>query len=655
MVHNEQVRRRMSYWLIFRVVFVIFSLYLLGDAFYRWDGFRYYASLYEFIPTAALVIILFCILSILATFPFWLIFKVIERFSKLARLEITRDHLLLSFLFFILLSIPVWIGKRKLLFDVQSNLQAKLIVFAVVVSVSCLLVWLFRRHASQWMEILQERITPLVWLFGSLTILSIPILTYHTWFKDTNKPKTIPAHRSKYSITDKNHPNIILVTFDALSEQNMSVYGYQRETTPFISEWSKNAFVFTRAKAASTYTTSATASLMTGKRVWTHQTYYVAGSKPVQADIENIALVLKKNGYYNMAFIANGMASVSRLGIEKSFDIAPPSFDFMVPRSLSHYVELNLQKWFGGKIRLYNWLLAPDFIFREFMEKISQDYSETTVPPEKAFDKFLTVIDKYDNLEPYFVWIHLFPPHDPYLPPKPFMGKFESSETYTTAHKQEIIWLSDKTDWKTARARYDEFIRYCDKQFDEFIRKLTKMGVLKNSIIILSADHGESFEHNSYGHGGVHLYEAVTNIPLIISIPRENKGKIIHTLVSQSDIPASILELVNIPIPSWMEGRSFVKLFKGHSIVEMPIFSMNLARSMSRGNPITEGIIAVWEGDYKLIHYLEEKKSLLFNIKKDPDELNNLFDKEAEVRQRLLKYVLDHLRDANERISSNKL
>jgi arylsulfatase A-like enzyme len=204
---------------------------------------------------------------------------------------------------------------------------------------------------------------------------------------------------------------------------------------------------------------------------------------------------------------------------------------------------------------------------------------------------------------------------------------------------------------ETLRARYNEFVRYCDKQFEDFITQLTKRGKLKNTVIILSSDHGESFEHGYLTHGNEHLYEQVTNIPLIIKEPDQSEGRIINDIAEQIDIPATILELAHIPVPSWMEGRSLVPLMRGKRLLSRPAFSMNFEKNPSRGHQITKGTIAVWEGDYKLIHYLQEKKSLLFNLKKDPRELNNLFDREPEIGKHLLTLIQDNLKKANERIS----
>jgi arylsulfatase A-like enzyme len=235
---------------------------------------------------------------------------------------------------------------------------------------------------------------------------------------------------------------------------------------------------------------------------------------------------------------------------------------------------------------------------------------------------------------------------------------FDSSSKFRTVKNQKSFKFNttgntqeQQAKVNVLRSRYDEFIRYCDKQFEEIISELRKRNKLKNTVIILSSDHGESFEHNYFKHIGSHLYEQVTHIPLVIKEPGQNEGQIINSLAEQIDIPPTILDLADIPMPSWMEGRSLVPLLNGKKLPSKPIFSMQFMENSSRGRQIiTRGTIAVWEGDYKLIHYLNEEKSLLFNLKQDPDELNNLFDKETEAGPRLLNLIKDNLKRANEKI-----
>ncbi len=643
----------LSYRKIFRLIFVIFSLYLLGDAFFRWDGFSYYASFSEFLPSVALITILWTVVGLFAAILIWIPLRWIEWFCLRNGWKIRMNHLIMSLGVLVLAGVAAWKGKKLFWPLEQTTFQLKSLVFICVIFFTIILTWRFHNKFDSWMKIIQQRITPLVWLFGIWIVFSVPLVAYHTWGKETDEVALQEIFQS--SIVDKNQPNIILVTLDALTVRDMSVYGYHRPTTPFISKWAKTASLFTKVQAESNFTTSTVASLMTGKRVWSHHTYHIKGSKPLNSKIESLPLLLKNDGYYTMALIQNPKASVRILGIADNFNMVPIASAFRTPGSLLGGLDNILYKLFGTKIRLYDWIIQGDFIFFRLLNKFSQDISETEVSPENVFNRFLGVIN--DNIpEPFFAWIHLLPPHTPYLPPESFAGMFDSSSGLRTDKSQMSVLLMkqkqhNKAIVNTFRARYDEFIRYCDKQFEDFINQLTVMNKLQNTVIILSSDHGESFEHNYFTHGGPHLYEQVTHIPLIIKEPEQKERHVIDDLVEQVDIPPTILELAEIPVPSWMEGRSIVSLMRGEKLQSKPAFSMNFETNPSRGHQITKGTIAVWEGDYKQIHYLEEKKSLLFNLKDDPGELNNLFDKESEVGQRLLTLIQDNLKKANERIS----
>jgi len=103
-----------------------------------------------------------------------------------------------------------------------------------------------------------------------------------------------------------------------------------------------------------------------------------------------------------------------------------------------------------------------------------------------------------------------------------------------------------------------------------------------------------------------------------------------------------------------MEGRSLVPLIRGENLPGRPAFSMNFEENPSCGRQIEKGSIAVWEGDYKLIHYLEKNESLLFNLKQDPDETMDIFDRVPEVGQHLRTLIKANLENVNEKIRLNK-
>ena len=662
-----------SYWQCFRIIFVIFSLYLMGDVFYRWDGFRYHSSFIDFLPSVALISILWSVIAALLAFLLWMPYKVSVWYRKKLDWKIKDNHILLFTVISILLAVTAWISKVTL-YQYKTSLQLKFIVLLCVISMAIFLTRLLRNKTElidRIVKITQERITPLVWIFGFVILMSIPIVVYKTI--GTSEAKIISPGFIKHSSATKESPNIILVTYDALAARNMSVYGYEKNTTPFIRKWAKEASLFTRLYAGSNWTGPTCSSLMTGKRVWTHQKYdpQIYGSPAIKSNTENIVLELKKNGYYTMAFIQNSTASVEALGIKDSFDLISPYWHLRNPLTLKGNIRFWLDRVFHNKIKFIHWIIAEDFIFGSLLNRYDKNITETEVPPKKVFDNFFATLDNKIK-KPIFAWIHLYPPHDPYLAPPLYMQSIDNSFKFTNKNSitkvkrsfQKHMWkniqslkvsLQDKQNFRLIdlsvfKSRYDEFIRYIDSTFKDFLYQLDSKG-LKNTVIILSSDHGESFEHGDIIHGGPFLYEQVTHIPLIIKSPGQKKGQIINTLIEQIDIPATVLDFANIPRPRWMEGRSLIPLLQETEFSARPVFSMNFENNPSRGNPITTGTVAVWKDNYKLIYYLEDKLPILFNLKQDPDELNNIFEKDTEVGKHLLRLIQNNLQNANERIA----
>jgi arylsulfatase A-like enzyme len=655
----SSVRLISSFWWFFRPIFVLFFLYLTGDAFYRWDGFRYYASFVEFIPGLALASILWCILAVITALLTSVTGVILKRVCRLTGWDISKQHFLLFTNFFILSGILSWIVKRRIL-HLGITLPITSIELACALTIAVFATWLLRSKAGQWVDVIQNRITPLVSLYGILVLLSVPVVAYHVLGKNSDTKRTENL-TSSYSTTE-NRPNIILVTFDALSAHNMSVYGYHRPTTPFINEWAKNATVFTNTEAAGTFTALATVSLMTGKNAWTTNVYQLHSFNSLKSNIESLPVMLKKNGYHTMAFTPSQYSNeiIKSIGIN-GIDFAPPFHEFWSNTSLQGHLDAILARFFDGKIRLYNWVVQGDFILAELLILTNRyrDNSITDRPADIIFDRFLSYIR--DNPQvPFFGWIHVHPPHFPYLPPKPYMGMINPSSKLRGNLDQynALLMVEDfikngsipldevQPQIDLLRDRYDEFIMYCDKHFEDFIKSLEAMNGLGKTIVILSADHGEIFTSTDIGHGGPPR-EHVTHIPFIIREADQNKQNIINDVVEQIDIPATILDLANIPVPSWMEGRSLVPLMRGKKLPEQPAFSVNL-QSNQTGQSIHEGTVAVWDGDYKLIYDLDKKTSQLFNLKNDSDELNNIIDKEPAIGQHLLSLIMDKINKANQ-------
>jgi arylsulfatase A-like enzyme len=641
-----------SYWQVFRLIFVLFFLYLIGDIFYRWDGFSYYAPFSDFVPGVALITTLWGFIAFVTAAIIWGLSSVMEWLFTMTRWKIKKEHILLFLAFFVPAIGTAWLSKQHI-YKFGSILHGKLVIFLIALFVALFFSWLIRHKTLKLLALIQYRITSLVWLFSIWFIVSVPITGYYTWIKSKdNSIKQIVSHSVS---TEMPRPNILFITFDALTARDMSLYGYDRPTTPFLDSFAKTATVFTRMKAASNYTKSTLPSLMTGKRVWSHQIYHSEqDSMPANIKTENLPLLLKNYGYYNIAIMTSPESSVRGLFIKEFFDVAPQWTEFNQPVTLLELMENSLYSRFGDKIVMYDWLVKEDFIMSKLLKRISTDDPEISRRPNLAFNKFINVLDNIPT-KPYFAWIHIFPPHYPYSPPEPFSGMFGPSSDASLRELEEVITSKDSAFKQDAleafRTRYDENIRYCDSQFEDFLLKLRAANKLQNTIIIVSSDHGENFDHGLLKHCGPDLYELVTHIPLIIKEPGQTEGHVIHDLAGQIDIPATILELAGIPVPSWMEGRSLIPLLRGNSMPSRPIFTMNFESNRSLGTCLTKGTVAVWKDDYKIMHYLEQNRSMLFNLSEDPGELVDLSDTKINVAHQLFSLIHKELNKANDKIT----
>lgn len=313
-----------SFYITLRIFFILFSFRFIRDAFYKWDGYSYYMRLTDFLPDLALSFIFWTLIGVIFALLFWI---VLYGFSK-----ITLGYLKVSFFepVMVLLTfvIVVFFLKRTFLSISLSDLIGlSYITFLTlggifILTIFGLIFWLGRKYFNfeKILTGLNFRIAPLFWSFAVLLVLAVPLSLNKKDSVDLNSLGQIPAEMAQEEgvINGKFHsrkrPNIILVTMDALTARDMHVYGYHRLTTPFISEWAKDAIVFKRAYASSNWTTPTTMSLMTGQMPWTHRVWYMAIFHHLTGHKNNFPNILKGFGYNVYGFIQNYASKCIRDG-----------------------------------------------------------------------------------------------------------------------------------------------------------------------------------------------------------------------------------------------------------------------------------------------------------------------------------------------------
>ncbi len=464
-------------------------------------------------------------------------------------------------------------------------------------------------------------------------------------------------------------PSIIFVTFDALSAADMSLYGYDRDTTPFWKELAEESYTFDRMHANCTYTEPSIISILTSKYPWTHGIYRKGALSPKQAK-ESLPALLKEYGYVTVAVLGPLTGSLTAnpeyLGLEEQFDhirIAPakaPAFaELFIPKikALAEPIKRNVVNlWLRG--------VYFDVQYSALGRTLSWQEPELKETVEGNLGEALAMLRSVSD-RPLFIWVHIMPPHMPYRPPPPFHGTYLPRSIELDIRQFAIPYFHTIRDFRQkleyankVRARYDEMVLYTDAKLREFIHGLKKLGRYKDSILILSADHGEVFDKGLCAtHGSPHLYEPEVHIPLLVHTPGQEEPRRVHALAQSLDIAPTILDLLGKPIPGWMEGESLVPYMRGDSAeTDRPKFAMMLEGNQI-GKPIRAGAVAVYYGDYKMVWTrewarMDKEKERLHLIAKDPRERRNLLDQEPETASRLRGLIKEGLAVPERRIQA---
>jgi arylsulfatase A-like enzyme len=425
-------------------------------------------------------------------------------------------------------------------------------------------------------------------------------------------------------------PNVILITADALTAEDMSLYGYQIDTTPNLLAFGRASYVFDNFFSDSNSTTASVNSLLTGKHVDTHGAYQIWSRALPGTERENFVQILRDSGYITAAFVANPAAHPLSGRFSNSFDYlsAPPNLGLigMLNRQLLRLKGVTI-------FPLVEDLLA--FVPLPILELLEPQTS-TPHPAEAVFGQAASFLDRFGAKAPIFAWIHVYPPHTPYLPPPPFMYSLLPDHVLDRTSPQVVFAGGDlrarQSEIEKLRLRYDENVQYADNEIGRFLELLKAGGYWDDSVIVITADHGESFTPRWVFHGGPRLNQSLIHIPFMFRFPRQMEGARISALGQQSDLGPTLLQVLSLDMAAWMEGQSLLPAMRGgREIVTQPKFSMTLERS-SRFEGPTKGTYAVMNGRFKYVRYLDRGgHAELYDLASDPHETRDLASSRPEI------------------------
>jgi arylsulfatase A-like enzyme/GT2 family glycosyltransferase len=374
-------------------------------------------------------------------------------------------------------------------------------------------------------------------------------------------------------------PSILWLSIDSLRPDHLGCYGYRAPTSPILDRLAHEGWLFRRAIAPAPWTLGAMGSLFTGFYPHLHggdllpsdlegesDGPRVHRARPISEDLPTLAEILRAAGYRTAGFTQPGLLD-GRLGFERGFQVYRD--DCWGVKQL----VLETVGWIGSQ-----------------------------------------------GTEPFFALLHAFNTHYPYSSPGRYRRRFGGGDPSLRLTPR---WIQAVNEGRTPLPphalgdlvrRYDAAIAYVDRWVGILLAFLRRAGLLDRTMVIVSADHGESFmEHNRVGHEGS-LFNEVLWVPLVIRYPPWGIG-IVGQQVRSLDLFPTILEAVGLTLPGPFHGESLLPLIRGEISPHRPAISQE-----GRGSPA----FAFQDGEWKILGNPRKETMRLYRLPEDPGEQRDL-------------------------------
>jgi arylsulfatase A-like enzyme len=390
-------------------------------------------------------------------------------------------------------------------------------------------------------------------------------------------------------------PNLILISLDTLRADHLGLYGYARETSPFIDRvFGDEGVIFERFVAAATSTGPSHMSIMTSLPPSQHGAR--SGTQALSAPAPMLAEWLRAEGFATAAFTENARLD-RRRGFGRGFDV--------------------------------------------YVENKSSDLLNPVGDIERTFQQGRDWLARNRSLRS-FLFLHTYQVHAPYAPPPRYRSLFVDRSV--AAGEPEIA-----SQPRRPVDDYDREIRYVDDELGKLFEWLDDQELLDRTLVVVTSDHGEAFlEHGYIGHGSL-PHEEVVHVPLLMRGPGVPRGRRVASLAGHIDLLPTVLELLGIASPPAARGRSLALSLLGNESIdqpERPIFS----ESWTVQPPYLPPGISVRLGRHKLLSFRTAAGPgvHLFDLGNDPGEQRNIASA-APQRVRVMLKLLDEYRTLTRR------
>jgi arylsulfatase A-like enzyme len=412
-------------------------------------------------------------------------------------------------------------------------------------------------------------------------------------------------------------PNVILIVMDTVRADHLSLFGYHRDTTPNLKNLAADAALYPEALSAADITLTSHASIFTGL----YPSWHGAYCQPPEASfgraigpVPTIAEVLARNGYHTLGVAAN-------LYLRADFGLQRGFADFRIPRPVP--VLAGDESWYmlRNAMRHAINLLADTSQFDRLYSRADAVNAE-----------FFTLVRQPTLAQaPFFAFFNYMDAHFPYIPPHPFDRLFPGKDASATEADLDAIQTSVSQKGTPlppvytshAVSQYDGGIAYIDSQIGRLVDWLKRQNLYDNTLLIVTADHGESFgERRLFLHGNS-LYANLLHVPLLVKYPHNAHAGVVGTPVSLIDIFPTIMKITGVEPPKGLQGMD---LLDPAAAAPRNLFSESFPCPVPHvpecpGGCMMRSVVSwpdkfIWSGNGRLQTY---------QLDQDPNESRNLF------------------------------
>jgi arylsulfatase A-like enzyme len=396
-------------------------------------------------------------------------------------------------------------------------------------------------------------------------------------------------------------PNIILIILDTVRAASLSLYGYERPTTPQLEQFAAAGVVFDQAVSPSSWTLPSHGTMFTGQHLSKLEVDWVT---PLDDRYPTVAERLTGAGYATAGFSANVGYVSAETGLARGF----ARFEDFVPTA-------------GEAVRTSVMLRR---ILEPFgSEELVEDDDRGRRMASDINHAFIDWLDGRRNDRPFFAFLNYFDAHAPFYAAAPFDSAFGGPQSkHDLKPWGQNMSAEAVSEWIDA---YDRSLAYIDDQLGRLFDELEQRGTLDQTIVIVSSDHGELLgEHSFMGHATT-LYRPVLEVPLVVRGPGVPRGVRVPTRVGLSDLAVTLMDLAGVD-PGPIPGRSLAIAWGGR-LPDAPVYS-----ELGRGSRIPmrypnaeHDLWSIFETD---LHYIVSSsgKEELYRITVDRAEEHNLVD-----------------------------